>query len=94
LLFGRSADIVVADNEVMWKVCENGWLYLVEGSTRTGTALVTIAVSSLDATMSEIAQRGIEAPEVVVISGSGRKAPYEDSEGNVVHFIEVLQTST
>ena len=58
-LFGRAADIVPNENEVMWRVADGGWLYVIEDADRAGHSLVTIAVTSLDQTATDMAARGI-----------------------------------
>ena len=47
-LFGRDADVVAHDREVMWQVTGTGWLYVVEDAARAGRGLVAIAVPDLD----------------------------------------------
>ncbi len=37
-IFGRAADVEVAVDEVMWRVAETAWLYVVVDSARLGTA--------------------------------------------------------
>jgi len=89
-LLGRPADIVVNDDEVMWRICDGGWLYLVRDSSRAGRALVTVAVPDLDRALAEIAGRGLARPSVETIEGAGRKAPVVAPEGNTINLIEVL----
>jgi hypothetical protein len=88
-LFGRPADIVVHDHEVMWRIAEAAWLYVLEQPTHAGHAIVAIAVPDLSATTAAIAQRGIEVAHREVIA-AGRKATFIDPEGNAVTFIEVV----
>jgi predicted enzyme related to lactoylglutathione lyase len=92
-LLGGQADVIVTDDEVMWQVCDGGWLFLIQDPIRAGSALVTIAVSDLDQTLTEIAGRGIDNPSIETIPEAGRKTPLVDPEGNMVTFIQVL-TST
>jgi len=88
-LFGRPADIVVKDDEVMWRFADAAWLYVVGDEKRAGHALTTLSVSDLDRTVAEIADRGIVSGPVEIISGSGRKASVTDADGNTLSFIEV-----
>ena len=60
-LFGRRADIVPNENEVMWCVPGNGWLYVIEDPERAGRTMVTISVSDLDRFVVELVSRGISA---------------------------------
>jgi len=92
-LWGRPPDIVVNDDEVMWRICDGGWLYLVRDPGRAGRALVTVAVSDLDHAVAEIAGRGLATPLIEAIEGAGRKAPVVDPEGNTVNLIEVVSGS-
>jgi predicted enzyme related to lactoylglutathione lyase len=89
-LLGRPADIIVNDDEVMWRICDGGWLYLVRDSSHAGHALVSVAVPDLDQAVAEIADRGLDRPPIETIVGTGRKAPVVDPEGNTITLIEVL----
>jgi predicted enzyme related to lactoylglutathione lyase len=93
-LFGRPADVIVNEHEVMWHVCDGGWMYVVENESAAGHALVAVAVSDLDQIVDAIVERGIGRPAVETIPGVGRKAPVVDPEGNVVTFIEVDETGS
>jgi predicted enzyme related to lactoylglutathione lyase len=88
-LWGRPAEIVVNDDEVMWRICDGGWMYLIRDRDRAGQALVTVAVPDLDRAIGEVVGRGLAPSVVETIEGAGRKAPIVDPEGNVVTFIEV-----
>jgi predicted enzyme related to lactoylglutathione lyase len=89
-IFGRPPDIVVNPDEVMWRATEGAWVYLIQDSDRAGNALVSIAVSDLDGTIAEIADRGKFSLPVETIEGAGRKARFIDPEGSSITFIEVL----
>ena len=54
-LFGRPADVEVAVDEVMWRVAETAWLYVVVDVARAGDGLVALSVADLDATLDELA---------------------------------------
>jgi hypothetical protein len=87
-LLGRAADIVVNENEVMWRLAETAWLYVVVDAARAGHALVALSVGDLDAALSEIGSRGIE-PALVEEFGANRKATTFDPDGNSVALLEV-----
>ncbi len=89
-LFGRSADIVPNENEVMWRVAGNGWLYVIEDEARAGRTVVTISVNDLDQFVADLAARGIGAGPIEAVGDSGRKAVVVDSDGNVISWIEVV----
>jgi predicted enzyme related to lactoylglutathione lyase len=88
-LFGRAADIVVHDGEVMWRIAETGWVYVVEDAKRAGNALVTVSVSDLDGAVREVAARGITSAPIEVVGEAGRKARISDPEGNTISLIQV-----
>ena len=81
-LFGRAEDVVVTDDEVMWRFADAAWLYIIRDEQRAGRALVTLCVSDLDQTLADISDRGITSGPVEVIGDAGRKAVITDSEGN------------
>jgi predicted enzyme related to lactoylglutathione lyase len=93
-LFGRPADIVPNDNEVMWRLADAAWLYVVRDEKRAGHALVTLCVADLDQAIADIAARGIAGGPVEIIGDAGRKATFTDAEGNAVSFIEVTSART
>jgi predicted enzyme related to lactoylglutathione lyase len=93
-LFGRPADIVPNDNEVMWRLADAAWLYVVRDEKRAGHALVTLCVADLDRAVADIAARGITGGPVEIIGDAGRKATFTDAEGNAVSVIEVTSART
>jgi predicted enzyme related to lactoylglutathione lyase len=80
---------VVSDGEVMWRIADAAWLYVLDDRARAGNSLVTMAVSDLEKAVHEIRDRGIVSAPVEVIVGAGRKASFTDPEGNLISFIEV-----
>ena len=88
-LFGRAADIVPNENEVMWCVAGNGWLYVVHAPERAGRTVVAISVSDLGQFVADLAARGISAGPIQPVGEAGRKANVVDSDGNVLSWIEV-----
>jgi predicted enzyme related to lactoylglutathione lyase len=88
-LFGRPADIVVKHDEVMWRVADAAWLYIVEDPTRAGNGVVTVAVADLEKALAEMTDRGISTPPIEAVPGAGRKAPLTDPDGNMVALAEV-----
>ena len=87
-LFGRPADVEVAVDEVMWRLAESAWLYVVVDAARAGQGLVALSVSDLPATLAELAQRHIH-PDRTEDVGGGRKATVLDPDGNTVAIISV-----
>ncbi len=92
-LFGRPADIVPNENEVMWHVAGNGWLYVMEDPERAGHTVVTISVSNLDQFVADLADRGIGSGPIEVLGSAGRKANVVDADGNVISWIQVASGS-
>lgn len=87
-LLGRPADIPVNDGEVMWRLADAAWLYVVVDPARCGHGLAALSVSDLDAALAELENRGI-TPEKIEEVGNGRKATVRDPDGNTVAVIEV-----
>ena len=77
-LFGRDADVVAHDREVMWRVTGTGWLYVV-----------AIAVPDLDEAVADLRARGIGSGPITPEGDAARKSVVTDPEGNSVAFIEV-----
>jgi predicted enzyme related to lactoylglutathione lyase len=88
-IFGRPADIVPNENEVMWSVAGNGWLYVIEDAERAGRTNVTISVNDLDQFVADLVIRGIIAGPIEPVGDSGRKANVVDADGNVISWIQV-----
>ncbi len=63
-LLGSPPDVLVNADEVMWRVAEAAWLYVVVDPARAGQALAALSVGDLDATLVELAARGITPAKV------------------------------
>lgn len=90
-LFGRQPDIVPNEDEVMWRVTDGAWLYLLRDAPRAGHSLVTICVSDLEAAVAELADRGVKLGAIAAVGDAARKARGHDPEGNSVDLIQVIQ---
>ena len=88
-LIGRPPDMVVNANEVMWRLAEAAWLYVVVDPERAGHALVALSVGDLNATLAELDARGIRPNSLEDVGDAGRKATVLDLDGNSVALIEV-----
>lgn len=88
-LFGRPADIVVHESEVMWRLADAAWCYVLHDDRRAGHTVVTLCVADLGQALAELATRGIASGPVDSIGDSARKATIADLDGNSVAFIEV-----
>src|SRR3954468_3406154 len=89
-LFGRPADVVPHETEVMWQVAEAGWGYVGAAPERAGRALLTLMVDALDARLAGLSALGLGPgpPEPV---GGGRKAQVSDPDGNRISLAEAPQ---
>ncbi len=90
-LLVRPADIVVIADEVMWRLADSAWLYVMSWSTRDepGTHWTPSRSAPLDDSLAELAERGINPASVEVIDGAGRKSTVFDPGGNSVAIGEV-----
>ncbi|HEY1652470.1 MAG TPA: VOC family protein [Acidimicrobiales bacterium] len=88
-LLGSPPDILVKDDEVMWRIAEAAWLYVVVDAARAGQSLAALSVGDLDATLVELADRGITPSSVEQVGDTSRKATVLDPDGNTVAIIEV-----
>jgi hypothetical protein len=88
-LLGSPPDIVVKEDEVMWRLTEAAWLYVVVDPPRAGHGLAALSVGNLDATLVELATRGITPWRVEQVGEGARKATVLDPDGNSVAVIEV-----
>jgi predicted enzyme related to lactoylglutathione lyase len=91
-LFGRPPTFLPNDAEAVWQVAGTASVYLLADTDRAGRGVMALVVDDLDATLAEIAGRGIAAGAIEEIPGAGRKAVITDPDGNVVSFVEILAT--
>jgi predicted enzyme related to lactoylglutathione lyase len=92
-LFGRSPDIEVNTNEVMWHLTEAGWLYVIVNRQRAGGGLVTLSVPDLDQAVGDIAGRGVTIGAIEPVGAAGRKASVSDPDGNLLSFVQIHDTA-
>jgi hypothetical protein len=90
-LFGRPPDITVHETEVMWRILESAWLYVVLDRERAGKSVVTLSVRDLDTAAARIAARGVRTDSFERVGDAGRKATFRDPDGNTISFAEVYQ---
>jgi len=74
-LFGKPPDVLVNDNEVMWRVNEAAWLYAVVDPARAGRALAALSVADLDAALAELAARGLQPSKLEEHEGAPARPP-------------------
>ena len=88
-LFGRPPDIVPNASEVMWRVTDSGWIYVILDEARAGQTVVTISVADLESSVTELAERGVRPGPIEAIGEAGRKSTSLDLDGNAISLIEV-----
>ncbi len=81
-LLGRPADLIPNEIEAAWRLTRTAWIYLIEEPARAGSSLHTVLVDDLDAMLSDMAARGIEAGPVERIGAGGRFVLVTDPDGN------------
>jgi len=87
--FGRPADVVAHEEEVMWQVTDRGWLYILRDVERAGKSIVAMAVSDLEDATSALRAREIPIGPMEREGDAGWKAIVTDPEGNSIAMIEV-----
>lgn len=93
-LLGRPPDMLPNDAEAAWQLTENSSVYLLADAGRAGGGVLTLIVADLDATRMHVAERGILTEDIQVIPGAGRKATFDDPDGNTIALVELFQAST
>jgi predicted enzyme related to lactoylglutathione lyase len=87
--FGRPADIVAHELEVMWRVSDGGWLYILHDPDHAGNGIVAMAVANIEQAISALNARGVTTGPIKPEGGAGRKAVALDPDGNSIAIIEV-----
>ena len=85
-LLGGPPDLVPHDTEAAWRLAGDlCWIYVVADPDRAGNALLTVLVDDLDATIGELAGRGITAGPVEAVADMVRIA-VRDPDGNTINY--------
>ena len=84
-LFGEPA-FAPNDDEIVWAVRDGGHVYILQDPDRAGAGLVTLFADDLDATVAEIAARGLEPAECETYANGVRKITFRDADGNEIGF--------
>jgi predicted enzyme related to lactoylglutathione lyase len=87
--FDRPADIVAHEHEVMWRVTEGGWLYVLCDTDHAGNGIAAVAVSGIEDATSALKARGVATGPIRPEGDAGRKALVFDPDGNSIAIIEV-----
>jgi hypothetical protein len=89
-LKGRPPDFNPDENEAVWQIIDNGWIYVVADTDRAGQALLTLMVDKLDRQVAELKERGLAVGAIETQPGLFRKAEVADPEGNKISFGQAL----
>jgi catechol 2,3-dioxygenase-like lactoylglutathione lyase family enzyme len=87
--FGRPPDIVAHELEVMWRVTDGGWLYILRDPERAGNGIVAIAVPDIEHATAALEARGVATGSINSEGDAGQKAVMLDPDGNSVAIIQV-----
>jgi len=93
-LFGREPDVTVSETEAMWQLVGSGWVYVIRDGERAGRGLLTLLVDDLDASVANLAERGIVAGAIETEPGLYRKAVVNDADGNTISLGEDLSDAS
>lgn len=85
-LLGKAPDIFPNDEEAMWELGDQRFVYVRLRPEHAGHSLVTLMVDDLDSRVDAIAGRGLEPSEDVTYGNGVRKVTFTDPEGNETAF--------
>jgi catechol 2,3-dioxygenase-like lactoylglutathione lyase family enzyme len=88
--FGRAADVVAHENEVMWRVTDGGWLYIVRDTDRAGNTIVAMAVSNIKEATAALRLRDVATGPILREGPAGWQTRVQDPDGNSIEIIEVV----
>ena len=71
--FGRPADIVADQLEVMWRVTDGGWLYVLRKEDHAGKSIAAIAVPNIEEATSTLEMRRAATGPIEPEGNAGRK---------------------
>ena len=89
--FGRVPDVVAHEEEVLWRVKDGAWLYVLRDPAQAGHSIVTMAVASIEDAVSGLDARGVATGPIQPEGDAGRKAVVRDPDGNSIAIIEVAR---
>jgi predicted enzyme related to lactoylglutathione lyase len=87
--FDRPADVIAHEHEVMWRVTDRGWLYIIRNPDVAGSSTVAMAVPDIDGATSALASRGVVTGPIQPEGDAGRKVVVRDPDGNSIAILEV-----
>ena len=89
-LLGRPPNFLPNDVEAVWQLASTASVYLLADADRAGRGVMALVVDDLDASLAEIAGRGIVPGAIEEVVGAGRKCVMTDPDGNAVSIVEIL----
>ncbi len=89
-LLGRCFDVEVNQDEVMWRLTDTAWLYLLREAPTAGHARIVLSVDDLDGALEDVASRGLVSRGIESIPSAGRKAGFTDPDPNLVELAEII----
>lgn len=85
-LFGSPPSFYPNDVEAVWQLAEHRHVFIEQRPEHAGHARHLIFVEDLDATVAQIAARGLSPDQQETLANGVRKAAYRDPYGNEVGF--------
>ena len=85
-LLGSEPSFYPNDREAVWEVGLHRYVYFEVLPERAGGSLSMLMVEDIDATVAEIAARGLEPLRVERYEAGMRKVVYQDPDGNEFSF--------
>ena len=87
-LLDEPADMFPNDGEAVWRLTSQASIFLRADAERSGSGLLTIAVSDLDAEASRLRDRGITIDERPSGDDGPRRIEIKDPDGNSLTLFE------
>jgi glyoxylase I family protein len=87
--FGRSADAIATETEHLWRLCDQGWLYIVLDSINAGHGVVAIEVADLERATSDLNERRIRTGPITREGTDAYKSVVLDPDGNTIALVGV-----
>jgi catechol 2,3-dioxygenase-like lactoylglutathione lyase family enzyme len=85
-LLGGPPDLTPHDTEAAWRLAGDlCWIYIVADRDRAGSALLTVLVDDLDATIDDLAGRSITVEPAEPVGGMLRITVH-DPDGNTITY--------
>ena len=85
-LLGKEPSFYPNDREAVWEVGEHRYVYFEVLPERAGGSLSMLMAKDIDATVAEIAARGLDPLRVEHYEEGMRKVVYQDPDGNELSF--------